>query len=90
MRVTVPTCVGGEWIVRNIELYADDACEQLIADDISFERDLSPSQQLTIIAALNAYAHEKEQEKFATRVAYENSKEFWDREQEKDYERDAL
>lgn len=90
MQVTVPTCVDGEWNITNIELYADDACTNLIADDISFERDLSPSQQMTIIAALNEWSFNREQDKHRERLLLR-----WpdviDMEQEKnaDYIRDA-
>lgn len=58
------------WDVASIEIYSDFDCVNLIADDIQIGS-LTPSSQMSIFAALNAFDHEERQREFAAKVRAE-------------------
>lgn len=53
--------VNDEWIVGDIELYADYNCTQLVADGIEYDK-LPGSSRMMIDAALNLWGHERRQD----------------------------
>ena len=47
----------GNWVIQDVELYADPERTKLIADDVA--KDLPESSRLAIYGALDAWEHER-------------------------------